>query len=436
MEIRKHYDVVVVGSGAGGGPLAHGLAKRGKKVLIIEAGPDFKPEHRGRFLPTVIMNGYYHNMAALSLSLQGTIIYHSKNVGGTTLVACGNMVRSCQEEFLSHGIDLEKPFLQAEKDYNVSPLPGKLIVKGTRKIVEAANDLGYKMVPMPKGISKREKCNLCGDCVLGCGTGFKLDASMYIAGAQKLGAELLTSTKVKRVLLDRRGQAIGVETTKGLGISSDQVVLAAGGLNTPVILQNSNAGKQRISAGNRLFIDPFVVTYGVVDNLSQVQGPSMGAVFADWHKSDGFILSPFMDHWSQFGMFCPTLWNLMNRFPLKRVVGIMAKITDEMKGRVYSNGLISKRLTDQDKRRLSAGSEISKQILLNLGARDVVTTSQARGAHPGGTAAVGTVLEDGTLQVKGTKGLYVCDASAFPVTPGLPPILTITALAKWLAIRL
>ena len=430
--IQKNYDVIVVGSGAGGAPLAHGLAKRGFKVLIIEAGPEFREQDLGKFWPSVIFNGYYHNLAAFSMSMQGTTIYHTKNVGGTSVVACGNMVRSCEKEFRELGIDLSKAFLEAEKDLGVAPLPGKHIIGGTKKIMETAQNLGYNMVPMPKGMVQKNKCNLCGDCVLGCSTGFKFDARVYIKQAMRLhGAELLHSTKVKKVLMDKSGQAIGVQTSRGK-ILANRVVLAAGGLNTPVILQNSSAGKSRISAGNRLFIDPFNATFVVTDDLTQLKGPSMGAVFADWHESSGFILSPYMDHWSQTLLWCPHVSRFRNFIRKKRVVGIMCKIEDEMQGHVYQNGLISKRLTEQDKRRLAAGAEISRQILMNMGARNIVTTKHARGAHPGGTASVGTVL-DKQLRVKGTQGLYVCDASVFPVTPGLPPILTITALAKWLA---
>ena len=53
------------------------------------------------------------------------------------------------------------------------------------------------------------------------------------------------------------------------------------------------------------------------------------------------------------------------------------------------------------------------------------------GAHPGGTAAVGVVV-DSNLQTK-IDNLFVCDASVLPTAPGLPPILTIVALSKRLA---
>jgi len=60
-----------------------------------------------------------------------------------------------------------------------------------------------------------------------------------------------------------------------------------------------------------------------------------------------------------------------------------------------------------------------------------ILMSKPQGAHPGGTAAIGRVVDE-NLETR-VKNLFVCDASVFPVTPGLPPILTIVALAKRLA---
>ena len=70
--------------------------------------------------------------------------------------------------------------------------------------------------------------------------------------------------------------------------------------------------------------------------------------------------------------------------------------------------------------------------MIKAGARkDSLVDSVIQGAHPGGTAAIGKVV-DNNLQTK-VDNLFVCDASVLPVAPGLPPILTITALAKRLA---
>jgi choline dehydrogenase-like flavoprotein len=60
--------------------------------------------------------------------------------------------------------------------------------------------------------------------------------------------------------------------------------------------------------------------------------------------------------------------------------------------------------------------------------------SKPGGAHPGGTAAIGQVV-DKDLQTR-IENLFVCDASVLPTSPGMPPILTIVALSKRLGKRL
>ncbi len=421
---KERYDVIVVGSGAGGSSVAHELAKRGKKVLIVEAGPIVKHSYLGSFWHVAVFPGYYYKLAALNMSQEHTTIYCTSNIGGTTVFSCGNMVRSLEEEFLSLGINLRQPFLEAEKELVVKLLSKNKIIHGSKVIMKATQKLGYKMMPMPKAYQPGINCELCGNCVAGCRQGAKWDARLFIEQAVINGATLIYSTRVEKVLFSSGGRVRGVQLNDKNEIECNFVILSAGALNTPVILQKSG-----ISAGRGLFVDLFNVTYGITNNLSQLKGASMSAI-AQFNKK-GFILSPFIDHWSQQLFYCPPWWNIIHQFPRSRIIGIMTKIVDERVGSVEVGGLIKKAPTEQDHFRLKAGSDIAKDILLEIGARDIITTKHPRGAHPGGTAAIGEVV-DSTFKVYGCEGLYVCDASIFPVAPGLPPILTIVALAKWL----
>jgi len=420
---KNKYDAIIVGSGAGGAPVAAKLAKKGLKVLILEAGNHVNGSDLGKFIPMVFTSAHYSKWAAFNMSKELTTVYRSVNVGGTTVIACANMVRACEKEFGGIGIDLVSHYEEAEKFMNITPVPDKKIIGGTKLIVESARKMGVNMIPMPKGIDPEKKCDVCGNCVLGCHTDYKWDSRSYLAEARMHNAKLITSTKVKRALSHPNGVFYGVETSKGEKFYANMIIISAGALATPVILQNSG-----VDAGNKLFIDPFNVTSGVIKakKVTQLKGASMGAVCTDFHDSDGFILSPFMDHWSQFLLWNSPLWNLWHRFPIRRTVSIMTKITDENIGRVYRDGSFSKKLTDQDKCRLAAGASISGEILEAAGAKGIITTKQARGAHPGGSAAIGDVIDE-NLKVYGAEGLYVCDASIFPFTPGKPPILDITA---------
>jgi len=110
---------------------------------------------------------------------------------------------------------------------------------------------------------------------------------------------------------------------------------------------------------------------------------------------------------------------------------MMVKIRDDPSGRVTLDSVV-KYNTLRDVELLTRGSAIAGSILKEAGvdARSLVST-YPRGAHPGGTAAIGKVV-DGNLETE-ISGLFVADASVFPEVPGAPPVLTICALAKRLA---
>jgi len=75
-------------------------------------------------------------------------------------------------------------------------------------------------------------------------------------------------------------------------------------------------------------------------------------------------------------------------------------------------------------------------VLLKAAGADPKTIfrTHIRGGHPGGTAGMGRVINN--EQETEVSGLFVSDCSAFPDSPGKPPVLTIVALSKHLAGRL
>jgi len=204
------------------------------------------------------------------------------------------------------------------------------------------------------------------------------------------------------------------------------VILAAGGLATPVILQKTGIE----DAGSNLFGDLIVNTYGVTKNISQLREPSMALVDTEFHKSKGFILSTWPQPSALYRFVEAGVKGAI--LPAARTLGIMTKSADDPIGRVYADGSFSKPVTENDRARLKEGSEIAKEILIKAGADGKsIVVGNPFGAHPGGTAAIGKIL-DKDLQTK-IDNLYVCDASVFPTSLGAPPILTIAALGKRLA---
>jgi choline dehydrogenase-like flavoprotein len=421
---QKTYDVAIIGAGASGATLAHELTRRGKQVAVLEAGNRFKK--LGEFGAAM---KWYDRSPLLSRPLrskEGVIIWRVFVDGGGTIVSCANGVRCLEKEFSEFGVLLEEEFLEVERELGVSPVREGLLSEGSKRIRTAAETIGVRMELMPKFIDA-DTCTGCGLCTYGCKYGAKWSAIRYLDKAVENGAEILHNFHVRNIGIED-GTAYGV---KGVGphgaveIRADKIIVAAGGIGTPLILQQSGIR----SAGKKLFLDLFVTTYGVTDGCNLADGPPMTLVNRDFHRDRGFILSPYINQ--------SRLARLVECGPRgfppdkRNLVGIMTKIRDEEIGQVFPDGSISKGVTESDWEKLREGISLSKQIFNAMEIREKnIFVSRVQGAHPGGTAAIGEVV-DRNLETE-TKNLYVCDASVLPRSPGLPPILTLVALAKHL----
>lgn len=423
--LEDKYDFLIVGSGAGGATLARELSKKGRAVLVLERGKDEKKV--GRFRDAL----RYFDVSPLTQmprqSREGVVLWRALMAGGSTVVSCGNALRCLQDELAELGLELEEEFQEAEAEMEVGPVDERLLSEGSERILWASRELGYEMELMPKLIDA-EKCRKCGQCTMGCAPEAKWTARAYLEEAEREGAEIAYETRAERVLVDN-GAAKGISAIGPGGefaVEAGAVVLAAGGLGTPVILQRSGL----TAAGERLFVDLMVNTYGTTEGLNLVNEPKMALVDREFHDSEGFYLAPYVNH--------PRMARAIElgasgfALPTTRLIGVMTETADEAVGRVYPDGSVSKPVTEKDRRRLDAGSTIAREILTKAGADPKsIVVSKPQGAHPGGTAAIDKIV-DRDLQTE-INNLFVCDASVFPTAPGTPPILTIAALAKRLA---
>ncbi|MDA3900720.1 MAG: GMC family oxidoreductase N-terminal domain-containing protein [Spirochaetes bacterium] len=420
MEESK-YDYIIIGAGLCGLSLGKELSLKNKKVLLLEKGRWLNDEKFG----SIPYATTFYDKASLAKSRQGFYIYRSFGVGGSSAIMCSNAVSLTKDEIDKIGLDIHKEIEESKDEYGVSCVnypPGK----ASSKIMESANSLNYEMKLMPKFTGKN-RCVSCGDCILGCKYKAKWTAVEMLNSADSEKIVIKTGFSVKRII-HSNGTAVGVE-----GVSktyySEKIIVAAGGLGTPVILQKSG-----IDAGNNLFIDFFNVTYGEVPGFNQAREVTMSVVSDKFHEKEGFIISPYVDN---IVSLCPVIKfkDYSKIFKMKSHLGIMAKISDENIGQVYKNGKVDKEPTVQDLTKLNRGFEISKEILIKCGANPkTIFYTKPRGAHPGGTAAIGSIV-DKNLETR-IKNLYVCDASVLPYAPGLPPVLTLLGLTKWLAKRL
>jgi choline dehydrogenase-like flavoprotein len=280
---------------------------------------------------------------------------------------------------------------------------------------------------MPKFVDPAH-CLGCGRCSVGCVAGAKWTSEREVAAAQDGGVELLLDTRVEEVVRSN-GKARGVRAVGPDGaveIAAKIVILAAGGLGTPVILQHSGIPE----AGTQLFIDLMTNTYAATDDVGMAREPQMALVDTEFHATEGFLLATYINGERPTRMIETGLAGAS--LPTRHLLGMMTKISDEGAGRVFADGSVSKPVTERDRMRLHAGETLAREILVKAGGKPKsVTVSAVQGAHPGGTAAVGRVV-DAQLQTQ-IDNLFVCDASVLPAAPGAPPIVTLMALAKRLA---
>jgi len=205
-------------------------------------------------------------------------------------------------------------------------------------------------------------------------------------------------------------------------------VLSAGGLGTPIILQNSGF----YGAGRGLLIDPTIMVYGVYKGKGTYLCPPMA--IGSYDDTDGYILSHLIDPYLLF----PIIMLLKGiRYPFrlvnyKRMMGIMIKVKDEIAGGITMEGRISKPMTERDRYRLNHASNVARKILLKAGCdEDSIIVTPIRGTHPSGTVRIGEMI-DKNLQTA-VKNLFICDASVLPEALDRPVVLTIIGLGKYLS---
>ncbi len=435
MPVKKEFstDVVIVGSGPGGATVARELCKKGKKVLILERGYD----HRNRFYYGTYLGALrYSDRMSLLFTEEGLNIIAPIMVGGATSMFCGCAARPPGWLKHKYGIDIDVEVKQTEDELNIQPLPENLRGRASTRIAMAGRALGYDWFAQPKFINPRRSeqkarsFDCRATCMLGCRCGAKWNAAEWVFEAVSDGAQLVEGARVENAIIED-GYVRGVEGRVGprkFIARAETVVISAGGIGSPRILQQSGLNQ----AGVGMTMDATVMVYGTTREEGTGKEPPMTW---SWESPDaGYMLSTLTDPWLMYPLAAVRkgLRPALRWFQWHNMLGIMIKLKDDISGGIYPDGKIRKPLTAKDNERLVEAYRMCRRILVEAAARkSSIFMRPLVGTHPSGTVRIGSML-DKNLKSE-INGLYVCDASVFPEALDRPTVLTIIGLGKRLA---
>ena len=280
--MSEHYDIIVIGSGAGGGTLAHRLAPSGKRILILERG-DYLPREQENWSTEAVFAENRYKAPETWHDKDGKPFHPGIHywVGGNTKMYGAVLLRLRERDFgeLRHadGIspawpisyrDLAPYYTEAERLYHVHGVRGSdpteppsddpyphPAVSHEPRIQQLADDLaraGHYPFPLPVGIMLDEQkphdsaCIRCATCDgFPCLVQAKADAHVVCItpALQHPNVMLLTGAFVERLETSASGREVTEVVVQRSGETeryrSDIVVVACGAINSAALLLRS-----------------------------------------------------------------------------------------------------------------------------------------------------------------------------------------------------
>ena len=302
-------DVVIIGSGAGGGVSAEILTLAGLKVIIVEEGAlksskDFKMREADAY-PQL-----YQESAARKTKDKGINILQGRTVGGSTTVNWTSSFRTPTPTLAywarQFGLKDYTPetlapwFLMMEQRLNVStwltpPNENNDLLK------RGAGVLGIPAAAIMRNV---KGCWNLGYCGMGCPTNAKQSMLVTtIPSALTHGALLLTHTRADKLvfagdkvdhLLCSAIDASGLAPTgRRITLRARHFIVAGGAINSPALLLRSNAPDPHGLLGKRTFLHPTVISAGIfkqrVDGFAGAPQTTYSDHFLDTQAIDGPI---------------------------------------------------------------------------------------------------------------------------------------------------
>jgi choline dehydrogenase-like flavoprotein len=492
-ELRERADVVVVGTGSGGGTLGAYLAERGWNVVMVEKGGFFRAEDFTQREEDAMAD--FNGRRGLDSTADNSVfLNYAEAVGGCTVHYWGDSFRAPPDRLARWrertGIDwfspaaLDPHWDAIEQELGIHIAGPELFNENNRLVQQGCEALGVEGHAVP---TARVGCISCGWTQFGCAYNRKSSQLITtIPRVSKRGGRVISDARVEQIIVED-GRAVGVagvlvdrgtDARRGrFRIDAGVVVLAGGAIGTAELLLRNFP---RDVAGRRFYINPHYFVFADfgrdIDNQTGI--PCAYAVH-EWrqvrtdargrYQAGGYIM--LSSHQSP-GIMAVLLSEAgaahserMKRY--RRLGSTMSVIDEDNPGRIYIDSAGYRRtefrvrgvdqlkavdyLRNAARIFLAAGaqevwipdiygtivrneSDVQQKITL----RSVQPNAQfTAGSHFLGTAPLGTDLHDSfagpTGEAHRIRNLYVADGACVPTSISVDPSLTIMGFARHIA---
>ena len=391
-------DVVVIGSGAGGGVVAGELARSGTRVIVLEKGGY---NHEGNFTwqEGQAMQELFLRRGALSTKDLGIIMLAGSTLGGGTVVNWMTSFRTpdnvlTEWDQLSGlrgyftGSELQQSFSAVEQRINVNT-ENSQHNRQNQLLFDGATALDYHAGVVPRNAVGCEQ--RCGSCNLGCRYGCSQSTmKTYLQDAYEHEARIIVDCDVEKVLLEN-GRAVGVKASSrdprsgknhDVTIRAGVVVVAAGALYSPLILLRSGLANPHI--GRHLHLHPTAISVGVYpEKVYAWQGVLQSAYSNQFTHLDGnygYTLEVAPTHPGLFGLATPWYSARNYRDEMSQIAHLASVIIltrDKGEGSVTMDRagepIINYTVSSYDRKHLLHGLQQGTRIHLAAGAQRVIS---------------------------------------------------------------
>ena len=483
-DFTEEVDVAVVGSGPGGAVVAKELTDAGQRVALLEEGPPFTPadfeiDGARSMARTMREGGLRATRGTMMPTMQAIAL------GGGSLVNSAICNRApdfvledwCTQFELEHtsARDLDPHYDAVGKFLGIAPTPENVLGERNLLFKRGCDALGYDSEPVARNV---RGCRGSGECFTGCRMRAKQSMDItYIPAALRGGASVLTSVRVEQVLAEG-GRVRGVagrvvapftgRPSHRFRVNARAVVLAAGCMATPVILQKSgNLANRSGQVGENLQFHPGVAMMGVFpDPVSPQFGATQGYQSRHFLR-DGFKLETLWAPPAVLAVRLPgsgaALKHRLAQIPYAAIwdaIGSCNRSTGRVRARRRGlDPILTWQLHPADLRILAKALWALSEIFFAAGARSVVpgvygipeelhsrSEAEVLRTHPlavsdiviGGNHAFCTTRmhgdpRRGVVDEHGKchdfENLWIADTGVFPRCPAVNPMWTAMALA-------